>query len=716
MTPEAIEELVNRRVEEALAAYEATHAANALKAENQSQNGSDDDNGNGNDINKNGENRNGEDGNVRNGNLNENNRDARPVMETVFHICNYPEKYQVRYATRTLLNSALTWWNSHKRTIKTDAAFAMSCRELMKLMAEGYIPRNEVQNMESEMWNLTVKNNVLAAYTYRFQELTMLCTRMVPQEEDQIKRCVGGLPNNSQGNVMFVEPTRLQDAIRLANSLMDQKLKGYAIKNTKNKRMLEDCKVTISTISTQKGQVVNQRVIICFERERQGHYRSDCPKLKDQNCGNKSRNKNGVGEARGKAYMLSGGDANTDLNVAKGTFLFNNHYAFVLFDSGADRSFVSSTFSTLLDIIPDTLDVSYAVELADEKIFETNTVLRGCTLGLLGHPFNIDRIPIELVVLTSSSAWIGRIVRQVFKVRFLAVKVQFLAHVINSEGIHVDPAKIESIKDWASPKTPTKIHQFLGLAGYYRRFIEGFLKIAKPMTKLTQKNVNENFVGYCDASRKGLGAVLMQKEKVIAYASCQLKIHEKNYTTHDLEHEAAVFALKMWRHYLYDAQVKAIKDENFRSEDLCVEIKDQEVKRLKQSRISIVKVRWNSRRRPEFTWEREDQMKKSTLVFSLTLHPRLKLWGQSFFNGRRMSHPENFRKRILKKKTKTKPKTTKPNTKWKRLKKTKSFETESQKSKLEVNKVNLGKVKVNLEKVKIKPGKAEAEESKENTI
>ncbi|GKB81301.1 putative reverse transcriptase domain-containing protein [Tanacetum coccineum] len=154
-------------------------------------------------------------------------------------------------------------------------------------------------------------------------------------------------------------------------------------------------------------------------------------------------------------------------------------------------------------------------------------------------------------------------------------KVQFLGHVIDSQGIHVDPTKIESIKDWASPKTPTKIRQFLGLAGYYRRFIEGFSKIAKPMTKLTQKKVAfewgdkheasfqtlkhklcsapilslpqgaENFIVYCDASHKGLGAVLMQNEKVIAYALRQLKIHEKNYTTHDLELGEVVFALKI---------------------------------------------------------------------------------------------------------------------------------------------------------------------------
>ncbi|GJW59605.1 putative reverse transcriptase domain-containing protein [Tanacetum coccineum] len=480
---------------------------------------------------------------------------------------------------------------------------------------------------------------------------------MVPKEEDRVEKFIEGLPDNIQGNVITAKPTRLQDAVRITNNLMDQKLKGYAVKNVENKRrfkvnqrdnygqqppfkranvggqnvaraytagnnkkkpyngllplcnkcklhhegpctvrcgkcnkvghLTRDCKVTISTTSTQRGQVVNQRVVTGYECRGQGHYRSDFPKLKDQNPGNKAGNINGVGEARGKAYVLGGGDTNPDSNVVKGTFLLNNHYAFILFDSGADRSFISTTFSTLLDITPDTLDVSYVVELADGRISKTNNVLRGCTLGLLGHPLNIDLMSVELgsfdaiismdwlanhhrsklsvISCTKTHKYVERgcqilltqvtkkkieneseekrledvptvrnfpeidlrsgyhqltvreedIPKTTFRTRyghykfqvmpfgltnapagkeehaeylklilellkkeelyakfskceFWLSKVQFLGHVIDSEGIHVDPDKIESIKDWASPKTPTEIHQFLGLAGYYR--------------------------------------------------------------------------------------------------------------------------------------------------------------------------------------------------------------------------------------------------------
>ncbi|GJX48204.1 putative reverse transcriptase domain-containing protein [Tanacetum coccineum] len=131
------------------------------------------------------------------------------------------------------------------------------------------------------------------------------------------------------------------------------------------------------------------------------------------------------------------------------------------------------------------------------------------------------------------------------KCDFWITIVQFLGHVIDSQGIYVDSAKIEAVKDWASPTTPIEVRQFLRLVGYYRRFIE---------------EGNDDFVVYCDASHQGLGAVLMQREKVIAYSSRQLKPHEENYTTYDLELGVVVFALKIWRHYLYGTKCTMFTD------------------------------------------------------------------------------------------------------------------------------------------------------------
>ncbi|GJU04961.1 putative reverse transcriptase domain-containing protein [Tanacetum coccineum] len=517
---------------------------------------------------------------------------------------------------------------------------------------------------------------------------------------------------------------------------------------------------------------------------RVGHLARDCRSPANANTainqkgtgtGYPSRNDN----APAKVYAVGHAETNLDSHVMTGMFLLNNRYASILFDTGADRSFVSTAFSSQIDITPTALDHYYDVELADGRIIRLNTILRGCTLNILNPPFNIDLMPVELgsfdaiigmdwlvkyqaiivcaekivhipwgnetlivhgdgsnrgneaprhlnrfgasemkelleqlkelsdkgFIRPSSSPWGAPVLfvkkkdgsfrmcidyrelnkltvknryplpriddlfdqlqgssvyskidlqsgyhqlrvreedipKTAFQTRYghyefqvmpfgltnapankkeheantLRLKVQFLGHVIDSQGIHVDPAKIESIKDWESPKTPTEIHQFLGLAGYYRRFIEGFSKIAKSMTKLTQKGVkfdwgdkqeaafqllkqklcsapilalpegSEDFIVYCDASHKGLGAVLMQREKVISYASRQLKIHEKNYTTHDLELKSVVFSLKLWRHYFawprtaYDTTVNPLppgksntevrKPENIKNEDV----------------------------------------------------------------------------------------------------------------------------------------------------
>ncbi|GJX76009.1 reverse transcriptase domain-containing protein, partial [Tanacetum coccineum] len=539
MTPEAIKELIDQRVAETLANYEATSAANALEDESQSQNGKDDDNGNG----GNGNGNHGDGGNNINGNPSKNGRGAMSVaqvctyqdfvkcqplnfkgtegvvgltrwfekMETVFHIGNCPEVYQVKYATCTLLDSALTWWSSHKRI-----------------------------------------NNDLAAYTKRFQELTLLYTRMVPEEEDRIERYVGGLPDNIQGNVMSAEQ--------------------------RDSRMQFE------------GPSGESRIATCFKCGRQWHFKKDCPKLKNQNYGNKPV----IPDARGKPYTIGGGDANPGSNVVTGTFFLNNHYAYVLFDSGADRSFMSTTFSTLLDVIPDTLDVSYVIDVADERIAETNTVLRGCTIRLLGHPFNIDLMPVEfgsfdVIIdmdwLANNHAMIvcdEKIIRIPFGDKILIIQgdmsdkrkistlkvfpglpparqVEFQINLVPGAApvarapYRLAPLKMqELVRDEDIPKTVFRT-RYDDILIYSRNKVEheGHLKQILELLKkeefapfLALPKGSENFMVYYDASHKGLGAVLMQKEKVIAYASRQLKIHKKNYTTHDLELGVVMFALK----------------------------------------------------------------------------------------------------------------------------------------------------------------------------
>jgi hypothetical protein len=166
------------------------------------------------------------------------------------------------------------------------------------------------------------------------------------------------------------------------------------------------------------------------------------------------------------------------------------------------------------------------------------------------------------------------------KCEFWLEKISFLGHILTVEGVAVDPGKVETVSNWRQPTNVSEIRSFLGLAGYYRRFIEGFSKIARPMTELLKKekkfnwsesceksfqelkrrlttapvltlpDIQRDFVVYCDASRQGLGCVLMQDGKVVVYASRQLKPHEQNYPTHDLEFAAVVHALKIWRHYV----------------------------------------------------------------------------------------------------------------------------------------------------------------------
>ncbi|GJU22268.1 putative reverse transcriptase domain-containing protein [Tanacetum coccineum] len=599
-----------------------------------------------------------------------------------------------------------------------------------KALTEEFCPSNEMQNLETELWNHAMVGAGHAAYTDRFHELARLVPHIVTPESKRVGRN-GSIKKNPEKRGNGGEPSKDR------NGREDNK-------RTRTKNVF-----STTTNHVKRENTGNPTPRLNRAQRPGGNHQNQVIAI---NRGQGRRTNSN--QVRGRAFMLGAEEARQDPNIVMGMFTLNNHYAITLFDSGADYSFVSTTFIPLLGMEPSALGFSYEIKIASGQLVEIDKVIKGCKLEIEGHVFDINLIPFgsgsfdviigmdwlsnhkaeiiyhekivriplpkgkvlrvigerpeekmrhvmsakakeqkqeEIVVVRdfpedkgfirpSSSPWgalvlfvknkdgsfrmcidyrelnkltiknryplpkiddlfdqlqgsqyfskidlrsgyhqlrvheddipkttfrtryghfeftvmpfglinapaifmdlMNRVCRlyldkfvivfiddiliyyktreehevhlglilellkeeklyaKFSKCEFWLREVQFLRHVINGDDIHVDPSKIKTVKNLEAPRTPSEVRLFLGLAGYYHIFIENFSKIDKPLTFLTQKTLPdgpEDFVVYYDASGLGLGCVLMQRGKVIAYASRQLKIHEKNYTTHDLE-------------------------------------------------------------------------------------------------------------------------------------------------------------------------------------
>nr|GEU89291.1 hypothetical protein [Tanacetum cinerariifolium] len=432
------------------------------------------------------------------------------------------------------------------KTLGLDVAYAMTWTDLKKKMTDKYCPKGEIKKLE---------------------ELALMCARMFPEESDKIERYIGGLPDMIHGSVMASKPKTMQDDTSKNNQNQQQNKKqntgrAYTV-GSGDKKPYRGSKTLCSKCNYQH---VGQCAPKCHKCNRVGHLACECRSAANANTANIQR--------------VTRAGTNPDTNVITDTFLLNNRYASILFDTYADRSFVSTAFRSQIDIIPTTLDHYYDIELADGRITGLNTIIRGFTLNFLIHPFNINLMPIEL----GSFDIIIDILKTVFKTRYGHYGFQVMTFGLTNAPTKNKEEYKEHLK---------LILEFLKKEELYAKFSKSEFwipKIAKSMTRLTQKGVkfywgekaeatfqlikqnlcsvpildlpegSEDFVVYCDASHKGLGVVLMQREKVIACASRQLKIHEKNYTNHDLELGSVVFALKIWRHYLYETKCMVFID------------------------------------------------------------------------------------------------------------------------------------------------------------
>ncbi|GKB52827.1 reverse transcriptase domain-containing protein [Tanacetum coccineum] len=399
-------------------------------------------------------------------------------MESVFNISGCAIENQVKFATCTLLGAALTWWNGQIRTLGPEA-YAMTWEVLKKKMTDKYCPQGEIKKLEIELWNLKVKGNDVPAYTERFQELTLICTKFVANETEKVDKYISGLPDNIYGNVKSARPKTLDETIELANDLMDQKLRTYAERQSDNKRKADDSSRNNHGHQQQPFKRQNVAKVYnmgtgerkpyggslpkctkchlhhngpctqrCHKCNKIGHFARDCRNTGNTNVANTQKGNGAAPKGNGCFECGAPGHFKRDCPKLKNKDGGNgNAQGWVYAVGNAEkRGNAPGNPDAFLNITsPTSLENCYDVELADGKLVEIDTIIRA-------QEYHGQRMP-----------------------GFLA-QISVKRGETESEEKQIK-GRVQSSRDFPEVFTRTA------------RFIEGFSKIAKSMTKLTQKGI-----------------------------------------------------------------------------------------------------------------------------------------------------------------------------------------------------------------------------------
>ncbi|GJW53698.1 reverse transcriptase domain-containing protein [Tanacetum coccineum] len=506
-------------------------------------------------------------------------------IKSVMDISGCVNNQKVRYASSSLINKALTWWNTQIQARGREATMGMMWEEFKALLVEEFCP-------------------------------TKLVPHLVTPESKRIERYIHGLAPQIHGMIRATQPTTIQSAILMDGVLTDEAVRcGTLLKSSEKRKEVvksskqggswndnkrakvgkgfvaavptrneyagshlkcakcfayhpegrpcrlcyncqkpghsaRDCRAPVRQVAPVNAIKMGNDHRVCYECGSPDHFRNTCPKLNRAPGqvgnhltieGNQNPRNNG-NQTRVRAFNVNAVEALQEPNVVTGTFSLNDHFATVLFDSGADFSFISTEFVPLLNVKPSIVRPGYVIEVANDLI----PFGHGSFDVIVGMDW-LSKHKVE-IVCHEKVVRIPLASGEVLRVQ----GERTLGNPKSLKSTKLDEQKLEDIpivRDFPEvfPEDLSDYHPNNKLKEAFQTLKDNLCNA--PILSLPDGS--EDFVVYCDASNQGVGCMLMQRGKVIAYASRQLKIYEKNYTTHDLELGALVFALKTWRHYLY---------------------------------------------------------------------------------------------------------------------------------------------------------------------